>query len=318
MVEYRTFRNSDPPRLLALWLTSGLGRGAAEPTSILAFELGIFGLPYFDPQGLFIAESEGKIVGFAHGGFGFREDSQGCDREHGVICNLVVHPQYRRQGIGSELVRQAEAYLLRHGVKSIQFGQSKFRDPYYFGIHGGARPSGILDSDPGMTPFLERRGYVRTSGSIVLQRDLSTSRDPTNFRLINLRRQTELLAADPPPLTYKWGCHYGNIESRRFRLAIRKTSQTVAVVTIVGLDHYVKKWRERGIGLVEMQVAENFRGQGYGTTLLIESLKSMRKEMNVTLAELHIPEGHSMAAKAVQNAGFVAIERASVYTRPSN
>ncbi len=317
VVEYRTFRNSDPPRLFALWKSAGLGRAAAQPNSIMAFEVGVYALPYFDAAGLIVAESAGEIVGFVHAGFGWREDSNGIDRSRGVICGLIVHPGWRRQGIGRELVRRAEDYLQSRGTQRVQFGQSRRRDPFYFGLHGGARPSGIYDSDPHMVPFLANLGYVATGVVSILQRDLTTNRDPTNFRLIGIRRQTELLVAEHMlPATFAWFCQFGNIESMRFRLMLKKTGQTLAAVTVVGLDHFMRNWGERAIGLVEMEVAEPYRGQGYGTTLLIESLRRLRSEMNITLAELHVPTEHAIAAKAVQNAGFIAIDKAHVYERP--
>ncbi|MCA8991187.1 MAG: GNAT family N-acetyltransferase [Planctomycetaceae bacterium] len=299
-----------------MWQNSGLGRAAAQPTSLMAFEVAIFALPYFDPKGLIIAEEQGNVVGFVHAGFGFREDLSGLDYASGVICVVVVHPGCRRQGIGTELVRRAEQYLRDKGAMHIQFGQSRHRDPFYLGIHGGARPSGILESDGNMAPFLQHLGYQVSGNVKVMQRDLTTNRDPTNFRLIGLRRQTEIqIAEHSVPVTYAWFCRYGNIDSMRFRLTLRKTGQAVAAVTVIGLDHYMRSWNERGIGLLDMQVAEQYRGQGYGTTLLIESLRRLRSEMNITLAEIHVPDDQPMAGKAIQNAGFITVETAHVYER---
>jgi ribosomal protein S18 acetylase RimI-like enzyme len=232
------------------------------------------------------------------------------------MCLIVVHPAWRRQGIGRELLRRAESYLNERGATQIRFGQSRLHDPFYLGIHGGARPSGVLESDQHMAPFLAACGYRPLEASTVLQRDLTTNRDPTNFRLIGLRRQTELLVTEPAaPATYAWYCHFGNMESMQFALSLKKTGKQIASVTVIGLDHYVRSWGERAIGLVDLHVDEQFRGQGYGTTLLIESLRRLRSEMNITLAELHVDEQHSVGQKAVRNAGFIQIEKATVYSR---
>lgn len=318
MVEYRSFRNPDVPHLFALWRTAGLGRAAAQPVSVMAMDVSVFALRYFDPAGLIVAESEeGHLLGFVHAGFGFREDRSDIDSARGVICAVVVHPGWRRKGIGRELVRRAEEYLRQRGATSIQVGQSVHCDPFYWGLHGGSRPSGVCDSDPNMQLFLKSLGYEAADFVTIMQRDLSTNRDPTNFRLIGLRRQTELLITDVSEVPdFEWLCHFGNTESMQFRLTIKKTGQTVAHVTVIGLDHYVRCWQERPIGLVNMHVDESFRGQGYGTTLLIESLRRLRSEMNITLAELHVPNNHPIAMKAIQNAGFLAIEQSKVYTRP--
>jgi ribosomal protein S18 acetylase RimI-like enzyme len=314
VIAYRAFRNTDPPRLFSLWRSCGLGRSAAQPISLIEFELPVFSLPYFDPAGLIVAEDAGQLVGFVHAGFGFTADEARLDRSQGVICAVGVHPSRRRQGIGTALVRFAEDYLRAHGAARIQFGQARLRDPFYFGLLGGARPAGVFDSDPHLGAFLSHIGYQRGAGTTILQRDLTSSRDPMNFRLIGLRRQTEVVVDEPAgPHSFAWYCRMGNLESLKYTLLIKKSQTPIADVTVIGLDHYQKCWGERAIGLVDMNVVEQYRGQGYGTTLLIEALRKIRAEMNVTLAELHVADDQIGGQKVVRNAGFIPLEKAYVY-----
>lgn len=281
-----------------------------------AFEVSVFCLPYFDPRGLIIAEVDGTPVGFVHAGFGFRDDLSGLNTEQGVICALLVVPEQRRQGIGTALLAKAEEYLRQQGVKTIDFGQSKYRDPFYMGLHGGARLSGVCDSDPGLREFLTARQYAPALGSTIFQCDLSSYRAPSNMQLIGIRHKTELQAADPvQPASYWWYTHLGNVESLRYRLVTKRTGDVAATVTVIGLDHYINTWRERVIGLVEMQVAPPLRGQGYGAALMIETMRRLRSEMNITLAEIHVPHGKDAGLQAVAKAGFVPIEEAHVYRR---
>ncbi len=315
MARFRSFRNTDPPQLLQLFKQSGPGRAFACPESTLAIELSVFSLPYFDPKGLIVAEEDGKLIGFAHAGFGFRPTLDALDYSQGVICCVLVDKSYHKKGIGKELIRRCEAYLLKHGVTSIQAGQSRGSDPFYFGIYGGARPSGFLQSDFNADPFFRSLGYTPMQRVPVLQRDLTDKRDPMNYRLMALRRQTELTVTDQPENpSWWWFCHFGNIESMLFQLADRKTGAPIANMTVIGLDHYIQAWHERAIGLVDIFVEEAYRGQGFGQTLIVEAIRRLRTEM-ITRAEIHIPEDHPDAIGAALAAGFKQIDCGVIYTR---
>ena len=317
MIRYRSFRNDDPPKVFQLFLDAGFGRGAARPESVYEFDAVTFSHPYFDPHGLIVAEEDSRLIGFVHAGFGFQDDRSGIDQSKGVICLVVVAPSHRRQGVGRELMRRAEAYLVESGAATIQVGQSRGFDPFYFGIHGGARPSGVLSSDSDAAPFLQALGYEASSSTVVMQRDVAAGRTPINFRLMNLRRQTEISISDQPPSpSWWWFVHFGNIDSMHFRLLHKTTSEIIASMTVVGLDQYVSVWNERTIGLVDVSVDDAYRGQGYGQTLLNESLRKLRNNL-VSRAEIHIPRVNEVAMKAVTAAGFTAIDEAVVYRRPN-
>lgn len=315
MTEYRRYRNTDPPLLLNLFRQAGLGRGGAWPDSVGLFELSTLTPPYFDPQGLIVAFEGGQPVGYVHAGFGFSSDLSSIDRTQGVIALVVVHPEYRRRGIGRELVQGAERFLRDAGATTIQAGESKYRDPFYFGLYGGARPSGFLRSEINADPFFQKLGYQPTETVSVLQRNLRTSRDPTTLRLMSLRRATELVIADRPPQpSWWWWTHFANIESMRFQLVLKKTGESVAAVTVIGLDCYIGAWGESAIGMVDMDVSEQHRGQGYGQTLLVETVRRLRTEM-ITRVEIHVPDSNPQALKAVQGAGFEKVDTGVIYKR---
>ncbi|MBM4076486.1 MAG: GNAT family N-acetyltransferase, partial [Planctomycetes bacterium] len=153
MIVYRKFRNSDPPHLLRLWNECGLGRGAACGVSCTDFDELVIAQPYFDPRGLIVAVENGIPVGFIHAGFSVNESQTGLLKSEGVICALMVHPQYRRQGIGRELLRLAEIYLKSAGSEKIFAGPSERRDPFYCGLYGGSQSAGFLESDRLAAPF---------------------------------------------------------------------------------------------------------------------------------------------------------------------
>lgn len=320
MITYRKFRNDDPPHLFELCRRAELGRGAAQPESIHAFEIAVYGLPYFDPYGLIIAEDSetGNVIGFVHAGFGFSEDLNSLDFSQGVICWLVVRADYHGQGIGRELIQRAENYLLEKGATRIQAGQSRYKDPFYFGLYGGARCSGFLKSDANAEAFLTSVGYQPIEECDVFQRDLKSTRDPMNIKLMGIRRKTELVVAEQPEeATMWWLTHFGNIESMYFSLVEKSSGNRIASLSVVGLDHFISRWGERVIGLVDVQVIPSHRGMGYGTTLVVESLRRLKSEF-ITRAEVHVSKQHAGALKAIGTAAFQQIDTAVVYEKRSD
>ncbi|MBX3443318.1 MAG: GNAT family N-acetyltransferase [Planctomyces sp.] len=318
MVSFRTFQNSDPPRILQLWNDSGLGRGAVRCRSTEPFEISNYAQPYFDPAGLLLAFDGPRLAGFAHGGFGTRADRQGESRSIGVVCAVVVHPEFRRRGIGRELVRRTEQHLRDRGSRQIVAGPHRYNDPFYFGLYGGSRPSGFLTSDPVAQPFFQSLGYEELERHGVFERDMTTGRDPTNVRVINIRRSTYVEVSEKPQRpSWWWFTRFGRLDTLRFRLKFKKTHEQVAGITAIGLDQYIPVWNERTIGLVDLEVPEQYRGQGYGLTLLIEMLKQLRQEL-VTRAEIHCPEANDAAMRAITGAGFERTDTGIVYRLGSN
>lgn len=315
MITYRSFRNADPPLLLNLWRECELGRGAARPQSVEAIELVTFSQPYFDPDGLIVARDGDRVVGFVHAGFGCDSEGEELSSDPGVICAIVVHPEYRRQGIGRELLQRAEQYLQQRGAVDVQAGQSPGRDPFYFGIYGGARPSGFLVSDPLAHPFFEACGYSPAARFDILQRDLANSRDPANFRLVAFRRKVRLDAFDQRGNTnWWWHNHLGRVDSVRFELIFKNDDTWCAGVTIVGLDHYTALWQERAVGLLELDSTDSPDADLHRQVLIVEVLKRLRQEM-VTRAEIHVREGAEALTEMLRQTGFESVDVGVVYRR---
>ncbi|MFI1928238.1 MULTISPECIES: GNAT family N-acetyltransferase [unclassified Streptomyces] len=90
----------DLDTVLAFWKTS------AEGTSISDDRSGVERLVARDPGALILAERDGELAGTVIAGF----DGWRCH-----LYRLAVHPDRRRQGIGSALLAAAEERFVRLG-----------------------------------------------------------------------------------------------------------------------------------------------------------------------------------------------------------
>ncbi|MCA9039731.1 MAG: GNAT family N-acetyltransferase [Planctomycetaceae bacterium] len=315
MVEYRTFKNSDPPKLVELWHACQLGRGAAAGFTADAFERLVFSQPYFDRKGLILAIEEGKLVGVIHAGFGPNPDRSGLDYSRGLICQLMVVPPLRNTGIGTELLRRAEEYLHQKGAQTIQAGPAPEDAPFYVGLYGGTAPAGFLKSDPFADQFLTSHGYCPNSKYLIYQRDLNTGREPINFRVTTIRRKMALSLSEPlGSPNWWWVTRMGRLDTLRFGLVPKEGGPEVAHVTIVGLDLYISTWRQRAIGLVDLELAPGQTDQLYKQVLISMVCQRLREEL-ITNVEILCNENNTSLTQMVLGTGFTLVDTGVVYNK---
>lgn len=302
--------------MLRLWHTAGLGRGAATGLTADQFDDLTFAQPYFDPNGLILACDGSKVVGYVHAGFGTdATQSQTC-REQGVICMVIVQPEYRRQGIGRKLVELAENYLREAGAKAIHAGAAPPCDPFYFGIYGGSRPAGFLESDPNAAPFFQRLGYQPAERHLVYQRQIAATSDPIGLRIMSIRKTTQLAAIEPSsPHPWWWQTRPGRLDTLQLGLIPKGGGEPFAQVTVVGLDLYIPRWQIRPIGLIDLIVSERYRRKGYGQALLVEVCRRLRDEM-VGLVEAHARTDDAPSLAVLKSSGFKEVDAGVVYRKP--
>jgi GNAT superfamily N-acetyltransferase len=103
-MEFRRATPDDAESILRLWKDSGASMLAIDEVEQVRRVV-------VNPAAvLLLAEAEQKIVGTLLGTF---------DGWRGNLYRLVVHPRWRRQGIGRELVRQVEHVFRTWGVRRI-------------------------------------------------------------------------------------------------------------------------------------------------------------------------------------------------------
>lgn len=274
-----------------------------------------FAQPYFDPEGLILAFEGSNAVGYVHAGFGVDVSQQQLCRHEGVICAVIVAPEYRRQGIGRQLVGLAENYLRQSGATSIHAGAAAPCDPFYFGLYGGSQPAGFLQSDAAAGPFFERLGYQPETRHLVLQRSIGAAPDPVGLRLVSIRRSTQLAAIESKPRKpWWWQTRPGRLDTVQLGLLPKSGGEPFAEVTVIGLDLYIPRWQVRPIGLMDLIVPEKYQRKGYGQALLVEVCRRMREEM-VGLAEAHARSDDLAALAVLKSAGFKEVDVGVVYRK---
>jgi ribosomal protein S18 acetylase RimI-like enzyme len=315
MIRYRTFRNDDPPALVAIWNAAKLGRGAAGPISPGLFDRDILSKPYFDPSGLILAEENDAPVGFIHAGFGPNDDETALDTRLGVLCAIIVRPEYRRRGIGSELLRRAEQYLREEGATQLSAGCAPPANPYYFGLYGGSDVYGILDSDKAAAPFLERHGYKPSDPAVVLSRRFGGKPVIGEARWADLRQRYEVQFVSLAPIPSWWqDCRLGMIEPAEFRLVDRVGNQTAARIIVWEMASFEAKWNTPTVGVLDMVVRSDVRRQGLGRFLLGVTMRTI-EEQRFAAIEAQCDERNAAALGLFHSLGFVQVDRGRMYRK---
>ncbi|MFN0052908.1 MAG: GNAT family N-acetyltransferase [Planctomycetales bacterium] len=315
LIDFRPFHNTDPPRLTKLWNFGHLGTGAALDFPNDALDIHVLAAPYFERQGLIFAHDGKEAVGFVHAGFGANAAGTGICRETGVISAVVVRMDRRRQGIGRELVSRAETYLRGAGAKTIYAGESGTRNPFYLGLYGGAECAGFLETDPNAAPFFSSLGYAPAERYLVFRRNLSTSKEAFDPRVMGIKRSMKVGISDRPlEANWWWLTRHGRFDSLTFTLLPNKGGPAAAQLTCWGMDFHGMTRGERTVGLTDVFVAEGERRKGYARALIGEALRRMREEL-FSHAEVTIRDDNPAAIALFESLAFTQADRGVVYLK---
>jgi ribosomal protein S18 acetylase RimI-like enzyme len=324
-IGYRPFCNFDPPALVRIWNESLTNRGAAFLHGTTPLEHYVLAKPYFDPEGLILAESDNEPVGFAHAGFGPDSTGQRLSYDVGVICLTAVRPAFRGQGVGSELLHRAEAYLRSKGARSVFFGAMHPYNPFYLGLYGGSELPGVLASDACAEPFLKANRYAVYDRCVVLGRAVDPSPAGADARFVHLRRKYELQVL-PRPVSSRWfeECLLSPFELLYFQLRETKAGMTggqsvtppvaqpVAQAMAWDMDLFGWRWHQPTAGIVAVEVREDSRRQGIGRFLVTQVLQYLREQF-FTHVEIQAMEANTAALKLYQSLGFQKVDEGRVY-----
>jgi ribosomal protein S18 acetylase RimI-like enzyme len=316
----RPYRNFDTPALADLWnrVFSGAGPAVARPLSAHEFDARVVGGPLFEAAGLIVAERDGRLVGFAHAGFG-PADPTGpplrLSHALGAVAMLAVAPEAADPALEDALLAEAERYLRRRGAGVVYAGGQPPLNPFYWGVYGGSEGSGVLDSHPAFRRAVARAGFEPVATTVLLEADLSAPerRDP---RGVLIRRQTRLdVDEDPLPSTWWEALAVGEFRLTTYRLVSRPDELEVARATTWDMSWFGRADGRPRVGLSVLEVHPEHRRKGYGRFLVQEVLRSARAQSAGAVA-VQTGATNAPALALYAAAGFEPVETAVLYRLP--
>jgi ribosomal protein S18 acetylase RimI-like enzyme len=315
VIDYRHFRNDDPPGLAAVWNDAFSGRGEVRLRHSSPLENYVFSKPYFDPAGLIVAVNDKIPIGFAHAGFGPNQEQTALSKESGVTCVIAVRPSYRRRGVGSELLRRCESYLHASGAKALFAGPMPPLHPFYLGLYGGSNLPGFLVSDHDAEPFLRRRGYQVHDTTLVFHRVLGDPVNVADGRFPNLRRRFELRMTPKSGAGSWWQeCVQGPVEVVEFLLVDKTNGDIAARATVWEMDGFSWRWNQPTVGVLAVEVREDLRRQGLAKFLFAQLLRYLQEQF-FALIEVQVKQAEEAAINFCQALGFRQVDTGRLYRK---
>lgn len=320
MTRFRGFLNTDPPALVGLWNRGTPERAVVRPLNPHEFDAFVFGKLGFDPEGLIVAEHDGRIVGYAHAGFAPAEPKgkrHQFDPSLGATVMLLVEPGLDEPEIDRGLVLAAEDYLRRRGAQVLYAGGQWPLNPFYWGIYGGSEFAGVLSGHVAFHRAVERTGYQPVSTTILLEADLARS-EPRDPRTTLLKRQVRLeITEDAQPEGWWSALAIGLFRLTRFEVFDRVQGHRLARATTwdIASGYGLGDGRPRA-GLVDFEVDPEHRRRGLGRHLVAEVFRHARAQMT-ELVSVQTSSTNLPAIGLYKAAGFEPVETATLYRLPA-
>ncbi|WP_062108259.1 GNAT family N-acetyltransferase [Bacillus niameyensis] len=160
MTTYRFYQSGDEKAIVELWnkcLTK-------DPINGRRFRNLVLLDANFDPEGMRLAFAGDKLIGCV---YAIRRllpmYKTELEQENGWIPFFFVHPDYRAQGVGAQLMKEAVEFLSSNGRANIFF--SSYAPNYILpGIDEEAYPAGYK--------FLRKQGFEKLYSPIAMDRSL--------------------------------------------------------------------------------------------------------------------------------------------------
>ena len=334
MLAIRSFCNSDTAALLHIWgQRACLNPEHFRPLSPALLEQHVLGRPWFDPYGLLLAFDDDQPVGFAHAGFGPNDDHTNIDRSVGVVCMMMVLPEYEhRRGVGTQLLDACERYLIDRGTKRIYGGAVRPAAPFYMGLYGGSEPIGVFESDTPAIELYRTSGYETIHKTLLFRLSLRSYTPPITAKTIPWRRKITLKRTDLPTPQHWWEacmmCHFTWLELRGYFPNDREPVGSVVIRVTDSLDMpefmpptpdpsdswRIIRRRPLTAGLMNIHVHPDCRNQGLAAYLLGEMIRDVQKH-GVTTFEAQAADDNAPLVALLKSMRWSIADRGEVFRK---
>jgi len=289
---------------------------AAAPLRPNEIEEELFGDLAFDADGFIVGEDQGRVLGFAHAGFGRADHApplQRVETSIGTVAMLVVDRHAADPHFADALLDQAVQYLRERGASVIYAGGAAPLNPFYWGLYGGSEFFGILSGHPLFHETVRRRGFQPISRSVLLRastnRLVEALRDP---RSILIRRRASLEVEEDITLEDWWDAMaIGSFQPTRYRV-YESDGRRVAQAMTWEMALFGRRSGTAHAGLVNMEVALPYRRQGFGR-FLVGSLARGLTDRHIHYVNVQTLETNAPALALYRSVGFQDVEQATLY-----
>ncbi len=315
MIRYRPFQNWDPPALAEIWRSQPPIHGRMQGLTPRLIEELVLARPFFDREGLIVAEEEKRPIGFVHAGFGGSDDLSKLDMSLGTTCQLLVAPHEQRAQIQAELLRASEEYLRSRGVRQM-FGGCAFPvNPFYLGLYGGSRLPGVLASDVEQTALFQSTGYRERERRILLNRSLTDFRTPVDRRLMQLRRRCQVVSVhDVTPDNWWESCVWMHANRTRYELRFKDSEDALISATFWDIVPLSKSWGVQAVGMVRLEDTSEARSEGMTTFLLAEAFLDLQRN-GAAVIETQLFARDSSLVAIFKELGVVAYDEGVLFAK---
>ena len=314
-IHFRSFRNSDPPALVAVWQSRAGQPGLNPAVGTEIIEQFVLAKLCFDAEGLILAHNYDRVLGFAHASFGPNDMEDAVSTELGTTELLMVRSDCDETAVAAGLLKQSENYLKRRGAKVIYGGGIRPLNSFYLGLYGGSESPGVLESDRVAQQAFLSHGYREIDRTLLFRRNLATFEAVVDRRQMQVRRQMLVEVVFDPPLRTWWeACTLGLFDLVRFALVSRSGGAPVATATFRRLDLIPATPQPQSLGLIDVWVEESARRRGLAIFLLTEAFREFIRE-GTREVEVQAMQ-HNLAAHALyRKMGFQQFGQGSVFRK---
>ncbi|HUG68266.1 MAG TPA: GNAT family N-acetyltransferase [Pirellulaceae bacterium] len=313
MIQYRPFLNSDPPAIAEIWRSQPPSNAIIQTMTPAVLDELVFSKPYFDRCGLILAVQDDKPIGFVHAGFGPNAELTDLDPTNGATASLLVSPQFDRETIARELLTRSEQYLRDRGATTLFGGATQTLAPFYLGLYGGSRTSGVLASDTASINLFRGSDYAETTYARIFRRDLTGFRPPMDRELMQVRRQYQLVKqTDPLPQSWWEACEFAGIERLEFVLLPKDQGPPVAEARLWDIEPMASSWGVHAMGFVEMAVCATANESAVATHFVSEIFRQLQG-FGITLVEFQPRTHEALGIEVCRKLGFEEIDQGLLF-----